>query len=165
MRQVRTQLSISVITETVVCSDSVVRFAFHESCPRKARCNTPTLEKVALVDGNVGYVKVNMFADPALCGHTAIAAMHFLANVGAMVFDLRDNGGGGPAHGRADLDILFDQPTHLNDIWNRKTGATERYWTLPVVPGKRLAAALTTAQKLAIEALAKRKSAAMLGLG
>lgn len=33
------------------------------------------------------------------------------------------------------------RPTHLNDIWNRKTDVTQQYWTLPIVPGKRLAAA------------------------
>jgi C-terminal processing protease CtpA/Prc len=67
--------------------------------------------------------------------------MNFLANVDAIVFDLRDNGGGHPAMIALISTYLFDQPTHLNDIWTRKTGATQQYWTLPVVPGKRLAAA------------------------
>ena len=98
-------------------------------------------EKVELLAGNVGYVKFNMFADPILCGQTAIAAMNFLANVDAIIFDLRDNGGGDPAMVALISTYLFDQPTHLNDIWTRKTGATQQYWTLPVVPGKRLAAA------------------------
>ena len=98
-------------------------------------------EKVELLAGNVGYVKFNVFADPSLCGQTAIAAMNFLANVDAIVFDLRDNGGGDPAMIALISTYLFDQPTHLNDIWTRRTGATQQYWTLPVVPGKRLAAA------------------------
>ena len=34
---------------------------------------------------------------------------------------------------------LFDQPTHLNDLYNRKDDATTQYWTLPFVPGNRLA--------------------------
>ena len=33
---------------------------------------------------------------------------------------------------------LFDEPTHLNDIWERKDNSTQQYWTLPYVPGKRL---------------------------
>jgi len=33
---------------------------------------------------------------------------------------------------------LFSKPTHLNDLWTRKTDTTEQYWTLPYVPGKRL---------------------------
>jgi C-terminal processing protease CtpA/Prc len=34
---------------------------------------------------------------------------------------------------------LFDGPTHLNDLYNRKDDATTQYWTLPFVPGNRLA--------------------------
>jgi hypothetical protein len=30
------------------------------------------------------------------------------------------------------------KPTHLNDLWERKSDATQQYWTLPYVPGKRL---------------------------
>jgi retinol-binding protein 3 len=98
-------------------------------------------EKVELLAGNVGYVKFNMFANPTQCGETAVAAMNFLANVDAIIFDLRDNGGGDPAMIALISTYLFDQPTHLNDIWTRKTDVTQQYWTLPMVPGKRLAAA------------------------
>ena len=34
---------------------------------------------------------------------------------------------------------LFDEQTHLNDLWERKGDVTHQYWTLPYVPGKRLA--------------------------
>jgi retinol-binding protein 3 len=98
-------------------------------------------EKVELLAGNVGYVKFNMFANPAQCGETAVAAMNFLAKVDAIIFDLRDNGGGDPAMIALISTYLFDQPTHLNDIWDRKADATKQYWTLPMVPGKRLATA------------------------
>src|SRR5260370_40623530 len=53
-------------------------------------------DKVEILSGNVGYLKFNMFADPEVCGPTAVAAMNFLANVDAIIFDLRENGGGGP---------------------------------------------------------------------
>jgi C-terminal processing protease CtpA/Prc len=52
--------------------------------------------KVEILSGNVGYVKFDMFADPEICGLTATAAMNFLGNVDAIIFDLRDNGGGDP---------------------------------------------------------------------
>ena len=104
----------------------------------RANCG---FEKVEVLAGNVGYVKFNLFANAAQCGETAIAAMNFLANVDAIIFDLRDNGGGDPAMIALISTYLFDRPTHLNDIWNRKAGTTQQYWTLPVVPGKRLSAA------------------------
>lgn len=81
-----------------------------------------------------------MFGNPAVCGPTAIAAMNFFANVDAIIFDLRDNGGGDPAMIALISTYLFDQPTHLNDIWTRKTGESKQYWTLPSVPGKLLPA-------------------------
>jgi len=95
-------------------------------------------EKVEHLSGNIGYVKFDMFADPEVCGPTAIAAMNLLSNVDAIIFDLRENGGGDPAMIALISTFLFDQPTHLNDLWERKNDVTHQYWTLPYVPGKRL---------------------------
>jgi hypothetical protein len=95
-------------------------------------------EKVEHLSGNIGYVKFNMFADPDVCGPTAVAAMNFLGNVDAIIFDLRENGGGDPKMIALISTYLFEKPTHLNDLWERKGDATHQYWTLPYVPGKRL---------------------------
>jgi retinol-binding protein 3 len=95
-------------------------------------------ENVQVLADNVGYVKFNMFADPDICGPTAIAAMNFLANADAAIFDLRANGGGDPRMVSLICSYLFAEPTHLNDIWERKSDTTQQYWTLPYVPGKRL---------------------------
>jgi hypothetical protein len=110
--------------------------AHNRRVTERANCG---YEKVELLAGNVGYVKLNTFSTPAWCGPTATAAMNFLAHVDAIIFDLRDNGGGDPAMVAFISTYLFDQPTHLNDIWTRKTGETKQYWTLPSVPGKLLA--------------------------
>jgi hypothetical protein len=95
-------------------------------------------EKIEHLSGNIGYVKFDMFADPDVCGPTAIAAMNFLANVDAIIFDLRENGGGDPKMVALISSYLFAEPTHLNDLWERKDNSTHQYWTLPYVPGKRL---------------------------
>ncbi len=95
-------------------------------------------DKVEILSGNVGYLKFNFFADPEVCGPTAVAAMNFLANVDAIIFDLRENGGGDPKMIAFISTYLFSEPTHLNDIWERKDDSTHQYWTLPYVPGKRL---------------------------
>jgi len=64
--------------------------------------------------------------------------MNFLANVDAAIFDLRENGGGDPKMVQTVASYLFDKPTHLNDLYNRKDDKTTQYWTLPYLPGSRL---------------------------
>lgn len=88
---------------------------------------------------NIGYLKLNEFADPAICGATVVAAMGFLAHVDALIVDLRDNHGGQPTMVQLMLSYFFDSPTHLNDIYIRPDNTTSQYWTLPYVPGPRLA--------------------------
>jgi hypothetical protein len=95
-------------------------------------------DKVEILSGNVGYLKFNFFADPDVCGPTAVAAMNFLSNVDAIIFDLRENGGGDPKMVAFISTYLFSEATHLNDLWERKGDVTHQYWTLPYVPGKRL---------------------------
>jgi C-terminal processing protease CtpA/Prc len=93
--------------------------------------------KAEQLPGNVGYLKFDLFADPDVCGPTATAAMNFLANTNALIVDMRDNGGGDPKMVALLCSYLFSTPTHLNDLWDRKTGETQQYWTLPYVPGQR----------------------------
>jgi hypothetical protein len=96
-------------------------------------------ERVEILSGNVGYVKFNMFADPSFCGPTVVAAMNFLAHVDAVIFDIRENGGGDPKMVALISTYLFNDSTHLNDLYARKDDVTTQYWTLPFVPGARLA--------------------------
>jgi hypothetical protein len=93
--------------------------------------------KVEQLPGNIGYLKFNQFADPELCAPTASAAMSFLAGTRALIVDLRENGGGSPAMVAYIASYLFSQRTHLNDLWNRRTGETQNFWTRDSVPGRR----------------------------
>ena len=95
-------------------------------------------DKVEVLPNNIGYVKFNGFMSTADCSPTAIAAMGFIANTDALIFDLRENGGGEPAMIALICSYLFERPTHLNDLWNRKENFATQWWTLPYVPGKRL---------------------------
>jgi retinol-binding protein 3 len=93
--------------------------------------------KAEQLPGNIGYLKFNMFADTAQCGATASAAMTFLAGTRALIIDLRENGGGSPAMVAFVSSYLFDRRTHLNDLWTRRTGKTEEFWTRDSVSGRR----------------------------
>jgi hypothetical protein len=102
------------------------------------RRNNCAFEKVEWLPSNIGYLKFNGFAGPELCGPTVTTAMSFLANVDALIIDLRSNGGGDPAMVAYVCSYLFAERTHLNDLYNRKEDKTTEYWTKDV-PGPRLA--------------------------
>jgi retinol-binding protein 3 len=94
--------------------------------------------KVEILPNNIGYIKFDGFMDAGFCGPTVVAAMGFVAHTDALIFDLRQNGGGQPAMVTMIASYLFDQPTHLIDIYNRKEDSTQQNWTLSYLPGPRL---------------------------
>lgn len=96
-----------------------------------------SFEKVERLAGNIGYLDLRGFENPGLASETAIAAMAFLANTDALIFDLRQNGGGDPAMVAFLCSYLFNQRTHLNDLYSRPDNSTEEFWTRDDVPGKR----------------------------
>jgi hypothetical protein len=95
-------------------------------------------DKVEILPNNIGYVKVDGFMDAAFCGPTVVGAMGFVVHTDAIIFDLRENGGGQPAMVTLIASYLFDKPTHLIDIYNRKEDSTTQNWTLSYLPGPRL---------------------------
>jgi hypothetical protein len=96
-------------------------------------------QKAEKLDGNIGYIKFDMFGDTETCGPKATAAFAAVGDVDALIFDLRENGGGQPEMVAFVTSYLFAKRTHLNDIYERKDNKTTEYWTKPDVPGKKLA--------------------------
>ena len=95
-------------------------------------------EKVERLQGNIGYIDLRGFTDPETGAETVAAAMTFLANTDALIFDLRQNGGGQPAMVALISSYLFgDKPVHLNSLYWRKGDKTEEFWTKPTVLGKK----------------------------
>jgi len=98
-----------------------------------------TFKKVQILPNNVGYLKLNSFPDPSICGVTAAAMMDKLNQADAIIFDLRENGGGSPGMVALLATYLFDHPAHLTDFYNRAENSTQESWTLQPVPGNSLA--------------------------
>jgi hypothetical protein len=94
-------------------------------------------QRVERLDGNVGYVDLRGFSGSPEAGETAIAAMNFLAGTDALIFDLRQNGGGSPAMIGIVSSYLFDDVVHLNDFYWRESNETRQFWTSPHVQGRR----------------------------
>ena len=86
---------------------------------------------------NIGYLKLTWFDEPTYCAPTAIAAMNFLADSAALIVDLRDNHGGAPQMVALISSYLFDERTHLGDIYDRGQNTTEQLWTFPQLQGKK----------------------------
>jgi retinol-binding protein 3 len=131
-----------------------VRFSFEELPVRKQK-REPTSEEIARnnqfmkrvnygfdraerLDGNIGYIELRGFFDPEDGAQTVQAAMTLVANTDALIFDLRQNGGGDPRMVALVCSYLFgDKKVHLNDLYFRPADRTEEFWTNPSVPGKK----------------------------
>jgi len=95
-------------------------------------------EQISILPGNIGYLDLRMFYGAEDGGPTAIAAMNFLANSAALIFDLRKNGGGDPSMIQLISSYLFDESKHLNTFFIRRSNSTEQYWTQASVQGPKM---------------------------
>jgi len=93
-------------------------------------------KKAEILPHGVGYLKLDGFADPAVCRSTAMAAMASLNGAKAVIFDLRDNRGGDGAMGSLIAAYLFDHPQYW---YSPRSAPTPQSWTQSPVPGNRLA--------------------------
>jgi len=118
--------------------DNVPDAAERERRREQLLANNCGFERAERLEGNVGYLKFNAFADASLCGAKASEVMASLAGVGALVIDLRSNGGGQPAMVAHISSYLFSKRTHLNDLWERRTNTTRQFFTNPDVPGAKI---------------------------
>ena len=93
--------------------------------------------QVMRMDGNVGYLELGRFDDPALAGETLATAMRFLAGTDALVIDLRYNGGGHAGMVALLASYFFAEPTLLTTLHRRDPSDVAQLWTAPHVAGPR----------------------------
>ena len=112
--------------------------AWREAYREEARLHNFGFARVERLSGNIGYLDLRGFEDPAIGGEAATAAMTLLAHASALIIDLRQNGGGWPEMVALLTSYLFDQEiVHLNSLYWRQGEKTQQFWTLPYVPGSR----------------------------
>ncbi|RYD44701.1 MAG: peptidase S41 [Sphingomonadales bacterium] len=94
------------------------------------------------LDGNIAYVDLTHFADPEPGYDAAAAAMRFIENGDAVIYDLRYNNGGYLEMAQLLASQLFpgDKDQELFDYYYTLDGRrVERgQWVLPALPAKRL---------------------------
>jgi C-terminal processing protease CtpA/Prc len=85
------------------------------------------------------YIDLRSFGPAEFAGPTAEAAMAFLANTDAIIFDLRQNGGGNPSMIQLIMSYLFEgERLHFNSFYDRPSDSMTYWYTLPWVRGKRM---------------------------
>jgi len=104
----------------------------------KRRRDNFCFKEIKFLEGNIGYLDFRCFSEATDAGPTAIAAMNFLAYADAIIFDLRQNGGGSPSMIQLISSYLFKEPTHLNSFYIRKSDSIQQFWTQAYVEGPRL---------------------------
>ncbi len=104
----------------------------------KARLDNFGLCRLERLPGNIGYMDVRYFHRVAWGAETVSAAMNFLANMNALIIDLRTCTGGYPDMITLLTSYFLDgPPIHLSSIYWRDEDLTQQYWTLSEVPGRR----------------------------
>src|SRR5512133_3777343 len=96
--------------------------AVEQEMLKKLSADNFGFKEVKILNGNIGYLKFNSFVDARYGAPTAAAAMQMMAYTDAVIFDLRDNGGGSPSMIQFITTYLMDDNTHLNSFYWRPTG-------------------------------------------
>jgi|WetSurSiteA1Bulk_404760.scaffolds.fasta_scaffold08057_2 retinol-binding protein 3 len=90
-------------------------------------------KKVEILNDNIGYVYFDSFYDlNEMAKITVDRVFTYLKRSDALIIDLRNNGGGSPDMVKYICSFFFNKPTHINDLYERRTNKTQSYWTVPV---------------------------------
>jgi C-terminal processing protease CtpA/Prc len=85
--------------------------------------------------GNIGYIDLREFMPADFAARRYASAMELVSGASGLIVDLRQNVGGDPHTVALFLSYFFaeNDGRHLNDIYWRKDGTTDQFWTFPVV--------------------------------
>ncbi len=91
-----------------------------------------------MLEGNVAYLDLRMFAPMDRAKEIADAYMKLMSLADAVIIDLTKNGGGDPAMVQYLCSYFFAQKLHLNSLYYREGDRTEEFWTLAEVGGSKM---------------------------
>lgn len=132
-----------------VCHDHHVSIAPRSDLEDKISCEQKIYQayatdnygfrKIEMLPGTIGYLDIRLFCPVSMAGDTAVAAMRFVSGANALIFDLRNHGGGEDDMIRLLAGYLFDEPVELCSIHHRGERGIQQSKTADYVPGSRLA--------------------------
>lgn len=99
-------------------------------------------QSLEILEGNIGYVRFDSFPDPAHAFEIGAAAMRFVENTDAVIFDMRYNRGGHNQFGQFITSYFYEPSDHrmIHKYAYMDEGKliSGEYWTIPLLPGKRM---------------------------
>ncbi|MEU1509943.1 S41 family peptidase [Kitasatospora sp. NPDC005748] len=96
------------------------------------------VRRVEQLDDGVAYIDVRLIPDADGGAAVVGAALQLAAGSRALVLDLRACRGGAPEGAAMWCSYFFpDDQVHLNDIYDRASGATRQFWTSAHLPAPR----------------------------
>jgi hypothetical protein len=138
-RQLRTEsrdmhFEVAYIRQEVPGRAAVtVNDAAYRASMRDANC---MMAPPAILAHNIGYLKLDWFPEPEVCGTALVAAMKTLSRADGLVIDLRENSGGSPEMVKFLAGWLFDRPAFL---WNPREDSAANMMTHSPMAGSGLA--------------------------
>lgn len=103
---------------------------------QEARASNFGTTEVRILDGNVGYIRFDVFAPLPVAAETYVAALRFVANTDALIFDLRNCGGANDPDAIPFIaGYLFEHPVHMTDFYLGSAKTPRQLWSAEHVPG------------------------------
>ncbi len=100
---------------------------------------SPPISQIAVLEGNIGYLKVNYFPDLDDAFKELISdSFNFLKNSNGIILDLRDNGGGYQSSAAFILSYFIDEQTTFDSFYIPRENKTISYKTFKKVIGEKL---------------------------
>ena len=93
------------------------------------------IASVRRLPGNIGYIDLREFMPADFAASRYASAMTLLSGADGIIIDLRQNIGGDPHTVALLLSYFFaeNDGRHLNDMYRRRDGSIDQFWTFPVV--------------------------------
>jgi hypothetical protein len=96
------------------------------------------IHSMKILNGNIGLLEMQNFVDTNSESLEAVkSALTFLSNTNAIIFDLRNNGGGSSEMVHFITSYFFEKKIHLCDRYSRPANRLTEYYTTPDTTEKR----------------------------
>jgi hypothetical protein len=98
------------------------------------------LKEIKMLEGNIGYFRIDEFVSPAYSAENTITALNFLATSNAIILDMRYSKGGDVALIQVIISQLYKKDTtiHLNNFYHRASNTSSSLFTIANLKGTKM---------------------------